>query len=74
MDGNCKKQIVLEQNDKQKSEPYCVMNQWKETRTKKIGRINKFGLSDKLNDWIEIAKNELSWDRIINKSLNLIAS
>ena len=32
------------------------------------------GFSDKLNDWIEIAKNELSWDRIINKSLNLIAS
>ena len=32
------------------------------------------GLSDQINDWMEIAKNKLSWNKTVNKSLNLIAS
>ena len=35
---------------------------------------NSLGLSDNLNDWIEIAKDKLSWNATITRSLNLINS
>ena len=35
---------------------------------------NSLGLSDKLNDWLKIAKDKSSWNTTITRSLNLINS
>ena len=66
--------------------PRKLLKAWYFNKPRPVGRTQQtikkslshtltksLGLSDKLNDWIKIAKDKLLWNETVNKSLNLIS-